>query len=65
MPPGIEVLDPAPIFSSADGLIYPADGQGSLWQDSHHLSTHGSMKTKAMFKDALRSLVSEPATPAR
>jgi peptidoglycan/LPS O-acetylase OafA/YrhL len=65
MPLGTEVLDPAPIFSNADGLIYPADEQGSLWQDNHHLTTHGSMKTTGMLKKAFESLLFESATPAR
>jgi hypothetical protein len=45
----LEVINPGIIFSDPEGLIFPFDDGGVLYRDSHHLSTHGSMKLKEQF----------------
>jgi peptidoglycan/LPS O-acetylase OafA/YrhL len=45
----VEVISPGIIFANAEGAIFPFDKSGVLYRDSHHLSTHGSMKLKEQF----------------
>lgn len=65
VPLGVELIDVVPAYTNAEGIIRPADNYGALWRDTTHVTTRGSMKAKGILKDALRSLVSVPATPAR
>ena len=45
----VEVISPGIIFANPAGVIFPFDETGVLYRDSHHLSTHGSMKLKEQF----------------
>ena len=47
--PNVEVINPGPVFTNQNRIIYPFDESGVLFIDSHHLSTHGSMKLKEQF----------------
>ena len=47
--PNVEVINPGPVFANQNRIIYPFDESGVLFIDSHHLSTHGSMKLKEQF----------------
>lgn len=51
--PGVTVVDPAPILMDEDGTCrIEADGY-ALYFDHHHLSTHGAMLLKPLFKAAM------------
>jgi len=48
----VKIIDPIPYFANSGGVIRPADEQGSLWADPHHLSSYGSLRLKPAFEAA-------------
>ena len=50
----VKIIDPIPYFANAGGVIRPADEQGALWADTHHLSSYGSLRLRPAFEAAFR-----------
>lgn len=51
----VKFIDPIPYYADSAGIIRPADEQGALWADTHHLSAYGCMRLRPAFEAALRS----------
>lgn len=50
---GVQFIDPVDYFADDAGVIRPADAGGVLFWDKTHLTTHGSMRLKPAFQQAL------------
>lgn len=49
----VVVINPWNFLAANNNLFFPADHHGSLYQDSHHLSVHGSMRLKPAIESIL------------
>jgi peptidoglycan/LPS O-acetylase OafA/YrhL len=59
----VEIFNPGPLFAEPDGIIAPYDSDGVLYRDSHHLTTHGSMRLKEEFSKILSEKSSKDQNP--
>lgn len=55
----IQIIDPLPYLTGANGEILASDMGGALFRDRHHLSTHGALRLKPAFEEMLRTKVGE------
>jgi hypothetical protein len=59
----VVILNPGPLFADPAGIIAPYDLGGVLYRDSHHLTTHGSMRLKVKFTQMLSEKSTKNQTP--